>query len=59
MLCNKSEVQNILKHMPPHANKRGHSIKKLLNDNGGEFDESEEYTVKMELYNDSVHRTEW
>lgn len=37
----KSEVANVLKEMLAHAKKQGHSIKELLSDNGGEFDNEE------------------
>ena len=34
----KSEVKDVLKHVIIHAKTLGHSIKELLSDNGGEFD---------------------
>lgn len=37
----KSEVKEVLKDVIKHARMQGHSIKELLSDNGGEFDNKE------------------
>lgn len=44
----KSEVKNALKHMLAHAKTLGHSIKELLSDNGGEFDNTEVKRILQE-----------
>ena len=51
ILSQKSEVKNVLKQMLAHAKAQGHSIKELLCDNGGEFDNVE---VRETLQNNGI-----
>lgn len=47
----KSEVKNVLTQIITHAKTQGHSIKELLSDNGGEFDNEE---VKRILHENGI-----
>lgn len=49
----KSEVKNVLKYMLTHAKTMGHSIKELLSDNAGEFDNED---IKKTLNSEGITR---